>query len=285
MTEHGMLFSAPVVRALLEGSKTQTRRPMKPQPFADVIFDDTTGEWGQFWWSADFKGYPTVENWKDLKCPYGQIGDRIWVRETWRFGAWRDDGRFAIDYASSPEITNTPWVRNNNDDSGDEADSWLERIDSELTSKGVLSDENGIYHWESGQSPLKWHPSIHMPRWASRITLEITDVRVQRLQEISEEDSEAEGIDKYHRRDCRTFSPIYNADGVFTEPGDCSCSGHSLEEIYEDLWNSIYGLREGGRKTHNKAHLAALKDYSWDANPWVWALTFKVLPEHIPVRS
>jgi hypothetical protein len=251
MTEHGMLFSAPMVRALLEGSKTQTRRPMKPQPFADVIFDDTTGEWGQFWWSADFKGDPTVENWKDLKCPYGQIGDRIWVRETWRFGAWRDDGRFAIDYASSPEITNTPWVRNNNDDSGDEADLWLERIDSELTSKGVLSDENGIYHWEPGQSPLKWHPSIHMPRWASRITLEITDVRVQRLQEISAEDCISEGLIPF----TKGAVPAWRAaDGEH-------CNYIRPRDAYRDLWKSTYGPG------------------SWDANPWLWAISFKVLPK------
>lgn len=136
MKERPILFSAPMVRALLDGRKTQTRRVVKPQPTAtreEAI--RTYGKGGTFILEAGFFG---------VRCPYGQLGDRLWVRETW--GAC----------AGSP----------------------VYRADDNAT-----CPDGG-----------RWKPSIHMPRWASRITLEVTGVRVERLQDISEEDAIAEGV-------------------------------------------------------------------------------------------
>lgn len=133
MKERPILFSGPMVRAILEGRKTQTRRVVKPQP-------------------AHIAGIGTVLNIDTITgkaCPYGKPGDRLWVRETWD-GVRLDGGGALVSY----------------------------RADGD---KPVTDDG-------------RWHPSIHMPRWASRITLEVVSVRVERLQEISEEDAMAEGV-------------------------------------------------------------------------------------------
>lgn len=147
MKTRPILFSGPMVRAILEGRKTQTRRVVKPQP-------------------AHCADLPMG---KDLTfasaCPYGQPGDRLWVRETWAVGTLFDyvrpsllpkpdcESKLAVDYAANPR-----------------------RI------------------WHS-EDQGRWRPSIHMPRWASRITLEITSVRVERLQDISHKDAIAEGLE------------------------------------------------------------------------------------------
>ena len=131
MKEYPIIFSGPMVRAILDGRKTQTRRVIKPQP---------KGEFCRYGFHM-----PTQAIWTDLtvvSCPYGQPGDLLWVRET-----------FAA--------------------AGDQ--SWVE------------------YRADCDSKVIRWRPSIHMPRSASRLTLRITDVRVQRVQEISEEDARAEG--------------------------------------------------------------------------------------------
>lgn len=158
MKERPILFSAEMVRALLAGTKTQTRRVVKvPYPgiectegcYADRY---NNGEHWTFWSRADHKMWAPVT----FRCPYGVPGDRLWVREAW---CPRGNGVLAM------ERVQRPFYR--------AAD------DGEETAKPLT--------W-------KWRPSIFMPRWASRITLEITDVRVQRLQDISEEDARAEGV-------------------------------------------------------------------------------------------
>jgi hypothetical protein len=150
MKERPILFSGPMVRAISEGRKTQTRRVIKPQP-------DDTHEGKPYWHVGGFRtswiGRESKEphwgnNW--LKCPYGNPGDRLWVRETWR---------------------NYPYAGN------DGAAGLVYRATNDCLPKG------------------QWKPSIHMPRWASRITLEIKRVWVERLQEISEADCVKEGFD------------------------------------------------------------------------------------------
>jgi len=183
MKERPILFSGPMVRAILEGRKTQTRRVVKPQPGCDPR-DDEHLDMG--------------------RCPYGQPGDRLWVRE-----AWHTDER-DLEYARAKH-------------------------------EDAMSDSPIYYRAdpENDNAGCTWRPSIHMPRWASRITLEITRVRVERLQEISEKDAIAEGADPY-------LHPVH--------PGR---EGLRHVDGFRSLWESINGPG------------------SWDANPWVWVIEFK----------
>jgi hypothetical protein len=199
-----MLFSAPMVRALLDGSKTQTRRVVKPQPYIDA---QGNACWNGSNFGQDSRGplikalaspLPSSKT-KRVHCPYGAPGDRLWVRETWAL----DDEDNALMYRADLGF-------------GGDADDWeRNRLD--------------------GAPRFRWKPSIHMPRTASRITLEITGVRVERLQDISERDAMAEGV-----------------KNSLHLPG-----GNFARENFEHLWWSING--EG----------------SWETNPWVWVVEFK----------
>jgi hypothetical protein len=219
MKTRPILFSAPMVRALLNGSKTQTRRVIKPQP--EVCPPDYPKK-GHWWPSKAHQTMLHVEDemqkWDNLAahaCPYGQVGDQLWVRETFMSLAntgveGRDKEGNRINYAYAAE-----------------------------SSPGSYSDE---CRKEYG---LKWKPSIHMPRAASRITLEITGIRVERLNDCSEQDAIAEGISKYEKG-------WLNYDGIYPVP-------LSPIDSYQTLWESINGAG------------------SWAANPWVWVVEFKVV--------
>lgn len=162
--ERPILFSGPMVRAILEGRKTQTRRIMKQQP--QLVVGDGNKITGAQWWydKGDFAlNRKTVVN---FLCPYGLVGDRLWVRET--FSDLRGMG-FDMPFAY--------------------------RADS-LKDYGSGLQEDGDSKRCRLDYGVKWTPSIHMPRVASRIALEITAVRVERLQDISEEDAKAEGIER-----------------------------------------------------------------------------------------
>jgi hypothetical protein len=156
MRERPILFSAEMVRAILEGRKTMTRRVMRPQPVGVPNQHSETDEWLDIWYTNDAQRDPSIERSEALHNPYGVPGDRLWVREAFRL---TDE--------------QPPWVIY-------AADSTMRAPDG--------SCRGHVY-----QGP--WRPSIHMPRWASRLTLEITDVRVQRVREISEEDAIAEGCE------------------------------------------------------------------------------------------
>lgn len=187
MKERPILFSGSMVRAILDGRKTQTRRVVtNARPY-----------------TATDNGIDILWATGSLRCPYGQPGDRLWVRETW---CLRPEGY------------------------------------------GYRADNN------PDNNPLKWGPSIHMPRWASRITLEVTGVRVERVQDISEEDARAEGI-----RATRLShgSVVYHTDSYPTP----NIYG-SAQERFVNLWHSINTPR----------------GYPWESNPWVWVVAFKVLP-------
>lgn len=213
MKERPILFSGPMVRALLAGTKTQTRRVLKLRPGFDLEQRDD----GRWWpWAEHPERCDDV--W--MACPYGQPGDRLWVRETFCKIIGQSGGWIETDY----QATYTPGFR--------------------------LGDSLGL--------KKRWTPSIHMPRDASRITLEIAGVRVERLQDISEADAMAEGI---------VECPIPADDegprriGYMVGPDDGK-SGLAVTAVnaYRDLWESINGPD------------------SWDANPWVWAIEFKRLP-------
>lgn len=193
-----MIFNGEMVRAILDGRKTQTRRIMKNQPAGD--YPDTPAlirsVGGGFQWYGHY-GESSIFN-----CPFGAVGDRIWVRETWaRYNIDQDSHDMAY-RATTPE-------------------DW---------------PEEG-----------RWRPSIHMPRWASRITLEITGVRVERLRDLSEDDAKSEGME------LTGWRPTYSDPDSGGEVG-------TPYDNFAQLWESIYG------------------EESWQANPWVWVIEFKVVP-------
>jgi hypothetical protein len=213
MKERPILFSAPMVRALLAGTKTQTRRVVKPQPTVFVGGPGVTLK----------DGSPTplvplddsVEPCgREIVCPYGQPGDRLWVREAWGLHAHGDD---------------TDWLKGG-----------CTAMD--------LDDHVIAYRadWGPLQDSCHWRPSIHMPRAASRITLEITSVRVELLQDISFADAAAEGLHYTSERLDR-----WSADG--------SSWVATPQNAYRALWQDINGPD------------------SWAANPWVWVVEFRRL--------
>jgi len=203
MKERPILFSAPMVRAILDSTKTQTRRVLRPQPpgsTTDVMtwhHPDDERKGAHFWsWGPDpaNPGRDYIQPDWAVPCPYGEPGDRLWVRET---------------FSPVPMV----WTEGGVDHRSDFA--YL-----------ATGDIIGCH---------KWRPSIHMPRSASRITLEITGVRVERLQDISEADALAEGV-----------SAIMDEMRRATPRCD-----------FQALWQSINGPD------------------SWAANPWVWVIEFK----------
>lgn len=198
MTERGMIFNAEMVRALLDGRKTQTRRPIKWKQtrFTEIGEREDGSKWP---WSEDAEH--ACDFWHP--CPFGDVGDRIWVRETWnKYGG-------LLTYRADHD--------------------WIDDMRKETV------------------CTAKWVPSIHMPRWASRILLEITDVRVERLNAISEEDATAEGVPP-----AGSLLPDY--PGTFLTPkGDFA----TAKVAFQRLWESIYG------------------EESWKANSWVWVISFK----------
>lgn len=228
MKERPILFSGPMVRALLDGRKTQTRRVVKLPAKGEYVRPDMGG------WDASTIGgkgcYDKHGNaFAERPCVWNQTtgttitppydpGDRLWVRETWTPGYYHD-----AEHEDGPKVSVIY------DADKDERTCIAPSI--ELAQKWERA------YSEDGDTPPPKRPSIHMPRWASRILLEITDVRVERLQDITGNDVEAEGVEF--------------PDGISVE--------RVLErwEPFRGLWNSINGPG------------------SWDANPWVWVIEFK----------
>lgn len=205
MKERGMIFNGEMVRAILGGRKTQTRRIVKPQP---DLTKNSGFSWNGALYGAGSDDRETNRNFAHIKCPHGKPGDRIWVRETWaEAGAGAPD--LKLYRANYPAHVPT--------------------------------------HYENvpPAEDVRWTPSIHMPRWASRILLEITDVRVERLNDISEEDARAEGIIDGGCLNCG-------------EPEPCGCANPEPDatDAFAYLWQSIYGQE------------------NWNANPWVWVIEF-----------
>lgn len=223
MKERPILFSADMVLAILAGRKTQTRRPVKPQPYT-IPWRDAYGNADEaLFWRYD----ESREDWPYPRfCPYGQPGDRLWVRET--FQEFFDDEIMPLRPRGPRGRLGSP------------------------STPGRLSY---VFYRADGpmpvQSPLgraNWRPSIHMPRWASRITLEITDVRVERVQDITEADAMAEGCPGE-----KGF--VWGQEVEIQAP----------QEQYHHLWDSIYYPGIYKKPT----------PFRWDANPWVWVIEFR----------
>lgn len=201
-----ILFSAPMVRAILAGTKTQTRRAMRDQPCE--LLDFNRGGLSIRVRGAVYQAFsPTLP---PVRCPYGRTGDRLWVREAWRAAAVLD---------SSPPR-----------DIPSDSRIWHEADDSVSGLRGLV---------RMG----KLRPGMFMPRWASRITLEVTGVRVERLQDITEADALAEGI-------VPGYGGFGLADGSHFHAAD-------PRQSYLGLWEAINGPG------------------SVEANPWVWSVTFR----------
>ncbi|HBW4479493.1 TPA: hypothetical protein ME536_004655 [Klebsiella pneumoniae] len=173
MKERGMIFNSEMVRAILDGRKTQTRRIMKVQPESNqlglLLITDSTkhSDIGKYHWAESNATGNHVRS-KLFSCPFGAVGDRIWVRETW-----------SSDFANYYPNDRVWYAADNN-----------RRLDIEVVDgvRGIYSPESDVH------VPFRWQPSIHMPRWASRILLEITGVRVERLRSMSQDDARAEGV-------------------------------------------------------------------------------------------
>ena len=233
MKERPILFSAPMVRAILDGSKTQTRRIVKPQPIIQHIGADDIMTWcGPQWWMEATTRQADVPSSviKEMlsASPYGPPGDRLWVRETFRITTHTMEEARAL----TEDISSGTAV--------DYRATYIETCKREL---GFSQQEAEI-----ADDFEQWRPSIHMPRWASRILLEVTGVRVERLQDISDADAVAEG------------TPCYVCGGRMDgrSESDCHCFHRkATASDYQNLWEQING--QG----------------SWDANPLVWVVEFK----------
>ncbi len=210
MTDRPIIFSAPMVRALLDGRKTQTRRVLGnsgPGRGRSNIFSAQIG------WSDSYVLDPGNANWRERDTPYAP-GDRLWVREAFSYESLDVDRNGFM----------PPWY-------------WADG-----------NPESGDF--------TRPKPSIHMPRWASRLTLLVTDVRVQRLQEISDDDARAEGIEPL-KSGRGYYDPTVSHDqsrSIVRFGQYCSLATHA----FSALWDSIHGPD------------------AWDANPWVAAISFTV---------
>lgn len=215
MKERPILFSGHMVRAILEGRKTQTRRVWKLPKWAEWDCIQGGEESGSL-----IPKDPALRGWysvDEVACPYGQIGDRLWVRESFAMHTKGADALQGTEY-------DAPWYRADSD------------------SYGLLGHDGlGPVYAED----LEWKPSIHMPRTACRIILEITGLRVERLTAISEADSLAEGI----KEGIGDFAGCYCCGPAM--------SGTTASECYSRLWDAING--------HG----------AWEENPWVWIVEFK----------
>jgi len=208
--ENPILMTPENAEKCFLGTKTQTRRIMKSQPPDDcgaligpeMYAPTKVNRLGEEYPGDDIFGVYSADGEWSCRCPYGMAGDRLWVREAWRV-------------------------------TGGKEYEYQQRIE-DVHYRGDLSE-----HIEYG--PAQWKPSIHMPKWACRTWLEITEVRVQRLQEISEEDAKAEGV-------------IVKADAEIA--ARVACDTPARMEFWA-LWQSINGSG------------------SWEANPWVWAISFR----------
>jgi hypothetical protein len=224
MKEHPILFKGEMIRAIIAGQKSQTRRAMRNQVVSPGIVQLAR------------PGYCEIVNEHGVQipgfhCPYGQPGDQLWVREAWSvemLSAYGTKDGYHSNYAL--------------------------RYKADLSEREieVLPGEPDPYIKLYENQRFDWRPSIHMPRLASRITLEITGVRVERLQDINEEDAKAEGVERTVTGDgWRRYSDDPEQESAGLTP--CASAINS----YQSLWSAING------------------DDSWNANPWVWVVEFK----------
>lgn len=254
MKERGILFSAPMVRAILNGSKTQTRRVMTPQPTRQPMahvksLPDLDIRHGPGWrWRDCYSSDESKLGFRAFvahRGPYGRPGDRLWVKETWQ-NVW-DNCPYMCECWAWCYCTGAQ-----------DPDATMGTVSTGCKHAGVAyrateTLEREVMGENDEAKPMRWRSARFMPRWASRITLEVTDVRVQRLQELDEHDSLAEGIPEVPRCGC---------DVCRMTSGMCTADAGEQIRQYAELWDHINGKRTG---------------CAWNDNPWVWAIRFRRL--------
>ena len=241
MTERPIIMQDSSVRAILDGRKTQTRRVITHRHGIHFLGgmgqEDDPSCWGWSFDGPDHSGYMVLERGLNqrhdrgmvsMPCPYGEVGDLLWVKETWQVatGARSGDLGAAVRYR----------------------------------------EDNSIQAcWMPASKPLplgltfaRWRSPLFMPRWASRLTLRITDVRVQRVQEISEDDAIAEGAQHYP--DIPTGILQHSRWSMFEPSSTDDCLG-TARHAFGNYWDHIHAKRA-----------------PWSSNPWVWAISFEVMP-------
>lgn len=221
MTERPIIFSAPMVRALLAGRKTQTRRVLKPQPNRLNGGKPLNDGYGN---------YSVADGWRPYRF---RKGDRLWVRETWTPETDRGIGY------PPPHDDGRP-IRWDKDE--EDVRYWTQ------PHYRATDPEPDLVYADSDGPTCRWRPSIHMPRWASRLTLVVTNVRAQRLQDISDDDAIAEGVEPWGSG--TAFVQLEDAQTYSTVRG-----------CFAALWDSIHGPE------------------AWAANPWVVAISFTLAGE------
>ncbi|WP_313020951.1 hypothetical protein [Atlantibacter hermannii] len=234
MKERGMIFNGEMVRAILDGRKTQTRRIISERHLNLIDLGSQIGECYPLECGID---HENSQSYYREHCPFGKPGDRIWVREAYQ-GPLFDYEHMEAYLEDSSKF--------------EKPDFCVYRADGKPAPEFYDADDN--LH-------CCWRPSIHMPRWASRILLEITDVRVERLNSISHEDAEREGI-HIEVWDQTVVARNYAAEDEFFQFWSEDFPHYvNMNDLYrasfQSLWKSIYG------------------EESWQANPWVWVIEFK----------
>lgn len=212
--ERPILFNGEMVQAILEGRKTQTRRVVKPQP--EQMRDDVAYGWEwrksqETWFAGATEKQMRADYGLRKYCPYGKPGDELWVRETW----------------CQRPLTEAPMN-----------EIWYKQENQRLFEISKENSGNWAYMY-------KWRPSIHMPRWASRIQLRITDVRVERVQSMAVGDLICEGFPVPEKPGASNIDELFEWDEAF--------------DWFQSLWDSI-NVKRG---------------YGWDTNPWVWVIEFE----------
>lgn len=230
MKDRPILFSGAMVRALLNGSKTQTRRVVKPQPEVSAQ-GNLMGDWLRK--PLDGLILPKLQD-ITIHCPHGAIGDRLWVREAWRVGKPHDETPPRNVLPSALERGRGVTVLY-------EAGG-ARSVGPVGRKEPVYPDNAPMPNWAG-----KARPSMFMPRAFSRITLEVTGLRVERLQDISETDAQNEGVP-------RDTEPC---DHIRQSCEDIGCLGQTHKASFCNLWCDLNGIP------------------SWNANPWVWVVEFK----------
>ena len=263
MIETGLMFKAPLVLAILEGRKTQTRRILKPQPAPNHPHDGGT-KWvleRGLHVPVGSVGHLSVREKMGLHCPMGKPGDRIYVREAHRFPA-------SLDKSSAAKIAeqcldagyNSPWCPTLYEADGKRRENWNDFATPPLVT-----------------APGKLRPSLLMPKYAARIWLEITGVRVEHLQDISNEDAIAEGVNRIsHGREGDYYSAIRDEQ----HPKNWNYP----DDAFRELWDSTTGRPALPANTNSKRY-ARVKHWldthpdttGWAANPWVWVIDFKTI--------
>ena len=239
-----ILFSAPMVIALLDGRKTKTRRVIK-------FPEGMTGHYASCG-DRDYLYYPC-----GIMRPKYQVGDVLWVRETWRVGAWNEnDGSICVDYKAE-NLAKPDWIPLENEELFERL--WIQST-NEAMAAGVKHDEEGQYHWKRGDSPCRWRPSIFMPKEATRIFLRVTSVHAERVQDITVEDAIAEGIE--------CDNAINNPDPQ-THEGIRSWNLQYAQFLFKELWD----------------HINQKRGYGWNRNPWVFVYGFEQISKEEAERS